>query len=236
MTKQQETLLRKWQLLSPYLSRRQQSFWAAVEAEIIGRRGRMLLTKVTGICANTLAMRTREMMLTKAAPLGSLVHAVPGHYRSGRKLAEVKDPDIENALDLLLSNEIAGEPTNNQRWVRSSLRSLSAQLARQGHQACTHTVARLLRKKGYSLRVIKKRHAGTQHPDRDKQFQYIAALKAKYLAEGLPVISIDTKKKELIGNFRREGTSWQKAPIEVDAFYASARQCVAVPFGVTMLP
>jgi hypothetical protein len=147
-------------------------------------------------------------------------------------LTEVKDPKLENALDLLLSNEVAGEPTNNQRWVRSSLRKLSAQLAQQGHRACTHTVARLLRKKGYSLRVIKKRHAGTQHPDRDKQFQYIAAQKARYLAEGLPVISIDTKKKELIGNYRREGTSWQKDPIEVDAYYASARQCVAVPFGI----
>jgi hypothetical protein len=82
-------------------------------------------------------------------------------------------------------------------------------------------VARLLRKMGYSLQVAKKKQAGAQHPDRDKQFKYIAALKAQFLGEKLPVISIDTKKKELIGNYRREGKSWRRQPLEVDSYFAS---------------
>src|SRR5206468_2606214 len=84
----------------------------------------------------------------------------------------------------------------------------------------------------YSLKANKKRHAGAEHPDRDEQFRYIAALKAEYLREALPVISIDTKKKELIGNYRREGKTWRRDPIEIDSHFASYANCVAVPFGI----
>ena len=119
-----------------------------------------------------------------------------------------------------------------QRWIRSSLRNLSKRLDEQGHKACTHTVARILRKMGYSLQAIKKKQAGAQHPDRDEQFRYIAALKAQYLREGLPVISIDTKKKVLIGDHRREGKSWRREPIETESYFASYAKCVAVPFGI----
>jgi hypothetical protein len=132
----------------------------------------------------------------------------------------------------MLSEEIAGDPMGPQKWVRSSLRNLSKRLGDQGHQACTHVVARLLRKMGYSLQVAKKKQAGADHPDRDAQFKNIAALKAKFLSEKLPVISIDTKKKELIGNFRREGKTWRKEPLEVDSYFASYARCVAVPFGI----
>lgn len=145
---------------------------------------------------------------------------------------EVKDPGLEQALERMLSDEIAGDPMTNQKWVRSSLRRLSAQLREQGHLACTHTVARLLRKMGYSLQVNKKKQAGAQHPDRDEQFKYIASLRAEFLSKGLPVISVDTKKKELIGNYRREGKSWCREAIEVDSHFASCAQCVAVPFGI----
>jgi DDE family transposase len=85
---------------------------------------------------------------------------------------------------------------------------------------------------GYSLQVAKKKQAGLHHPDRDEQFKYIAALKAQFLGENLPVISIDTKKKELIGNYRREGKTWRREPLEVDSYFASYAQCVAVPFGI----
>jgi hypothetical protein len=144
----------------------------------------------------------------------------------------VKDPDIEPTLERMLSDEVAGDPMGRQKWVRSSLRHLSKHLKEQGHQAAASTVGRLLHKMGYSLQVNKKKQAGAQHPDRDEQFRYIAALKAQFLGEGLPLISIDTKKKELIGNFRREGKSWRRTPIEVDSYFASYAQCVAVPFGI----
>lgn len=150
----------------------------------------------------------------------------------GRKPTEMKDPAIETALQSMLSEEIAGDPMGRQRWVRSSLRNLSRRLDEQGHKACTHTVARLLRKMGYSLQVAQKQRAGAAHPDRDKQFKYIAELKEQFRREGSPVISIDTKKKELIGNYRREGKNWRREPIEVDAHFAGYAKCVAVPFGI----
>jgi len=85
---------------------------------------------------------------------------------------------------------------------------------------------------GYSLRLAKKTQVGPAHPDRDQQFRYIATLKAQFLADDHPVISIDTKKTELIGNYRREGRSWRKEPLEVENYFPSYAQCVAVPFGV----
>jgi hypothetical protein len=224
-------ILRRWQLISPYLDRRLQTLWAAAEAEVIGRDGPSLLARVTGIKPPMISHRRRQVRLTGTAQAGSLIN--PERVSGvGRKKVEVNDPEIEPALQKLLSEEIAGDPMGPQRWVRSSLRNLSKRLGEQGHQACTHTVARLLRGMGYSLQVAKKKQAGAQHPDRDEQFQYIAALKTKFLGEKLPVISIDTKKKELIGNYRREGKSWRKEPLEVDSYFASYAKCVAVPFGI----
>lgn len=224
-------IVRRWRLLSPYLNRRQRSLWAAAEAEAIGYGGCVLLSNVTGISKQTISAGMRKLRLTKMASAGSLIR-VQRSGRVGRKLVELKDPDIEPALERMLSDEVAGDPMGCQKWVRSSLRHLSQHLKEQGHQAGISTVARLLRKMGYSLRVNKKKQAGAQHPDRDQQFRYIAVLKAQFLGERLPVISIDTKKKELIGNYRREGESWRRKPIEVDSYFASYAQCVAVPFGI----
>jgi Rhodopirellula transposase DDE domain len=224
-------ILRRWQLLSPYLNRRQRSLWAAAEAEAIGYGGCVLLSGVTGLSNQTISAWKCKLKLTKTASAGSLVrHQRLG--RVGRKLAELKDPDIEPALERMLSDEVAGDPMGQQKWVRSSLRNLSKKLKEGGHQAGHGTVARLLRKMGYSLQVNKKKQAGAQHPDRDEQFRYIAALKAQYLREGLLVISIDTKKKELIGNYRREGKGWRRKPIETDSYFAGYAKCVAVPFGI----
>jgi len=224
-------ILRRWQLLCPYLNRRQRSLWAAAEAETIGHGGCALLSRVTGLSAQTITVGRIKLRLTSSASAGSLVR----HERlgcPGRKLIEVKDPDIIAALERMLSDEMAGDPMGRQKWVRSSIRNLSKKLKEQGHQAGHGVVARLLRKMGYSLQVNKKKQAGAQHPDRDKQFKYIAALKAQFLREELPVISIDTKKKELIGNYRREGATWRKKPIETDSYFAGYAKCVAVPFGI----
>jgi len=224
-------ILRRWQLLGPYLNRRQRSLWAGAEAEAVGYGGCVLLSAVTGLSVQTIATRRIKVRLTNAASAGSLVrHQRLG--RVGRKLVEEKDPDIAPALERMLSDEVAGDPMGRQKWVRSSIRNLSKKLKEQGHQAGHGTVARLLRKMGYSLQVNKKKQAGAQHPERDEQFRYIAALKAQFLREGLPVISIDTKKKELIGNYRREGKSWRRKPIETDSYFAGYAKCVAVPFGI----
>jgi len=172
-----------------------------------------------------------KLKSTKGSMAGTLVPSA-GSPLAGRKLTEVNDPQLEQSLQNMLSEEVAGDPMGRQKWIRSSLRNLSKRLDEQGHKACTHTVARILRKMGYSLQAIKKKQAGAQHPDRDEQFRYIAALKAQYLRDALPVISIDTKKKELIGNYRREGKTWRRESIETGSHFASYAKCVAVPFGI----
>jgi hypothetical protein len=137
---------------------------------------------LTGVSASALSQRIHDIRSTRAATAGSLAHEPP-HPR-GRKFVEVLDPALEPALERLLSDEIAGDPMSDQKWVRSSLRRLSNALEEEGHHACTHTVARLLRKRGYSLQVNKKKQAGAKHPDRDKQFRYITSQKVQHLAEG----------------------------------------------------
>jgi Rhodopirellula transposase DDE domain len=227
----QSEILRRWQLLSPYLNRRQQALWAAAEADVSGHAGCRLLASITGIAPYTISKRRRSLRCIGVAPAGSFI-ALKRSGNLGRKLTEVSDPTIETAIQQLLAEEVAGDPMGPQRWVRSSLRNIAGQLKKQGHQACHHTVGRLLRKMGYSLRLAKKTQVGPAHPDRDDQFKYIGTLKAQFLEDGLPVISIDTKKTELIGNYRREGRTWRKEPLEVDNYFPSYAQCVAVPFGI----
>jgi len=223
-------LARKYNLLRQYLTRQQLHLWAAVEAECIGPKGISIIATATGVPKTTISCWIKEVRAAEERPEDGL--SLPRMWRHvGRKFTEVNDPGIEPALEKLVTHEIAGEPTTNQRWVRSSLRKLSQQLAEQRHKACTHTVARLLRKMGFSLRVNKKKQSGSYHPDRDTQFNYIKNMKENFSSLGLPIISIDTKKKELIGEFKNSGKVWSKEGIEVEHF-ASYAKYVAVPFGI----
>jgi hypothetical protein len=134
----------------------------------------------------------------------------------------------------LVEPETAGEPTSEQKWVRSSLRQLSARLRRLGHGASPPTVARLLRQLDYALHVnAKKREAGATHPDREAQFTVIAHQRATFAAAGLPVISVDTKKKELIGDFKNAGRAWgrEAEAVNVHDFRQDALGR-AVPYGI----
>src|SRR5262249_37393781 len=135
----------------------------------------------------------------------------------GRKLTEVRDPEIIAALEQMLGDEEAGDPMGEQRWVRSSLRHLSDRLIAAGHPAGPATVARLLKDMGFSLRTNKrKRGASGRCPERDEQFRYIASQKQSFVAAGLPALSVDTKKRELIGNFRNSGRAWAREAPQVD--------------------
>jgi len=224
-------VLKRWHLIRPYLDKRQQVFWAAAEAGVIGASGPALMQRVTGISSSTISKRISDLQKTKIELAGTLAQNELCR-NAGRKLSEIKDPMLQPALEKILSDETAGDPMTSRRWARRSLRHLSTELKEQGHQACTHTVARLLRQMGYSLHFNKKARFAAPSPDRDAQFRYIATLKTQFLEQLLPIISIDTKKKELIGNYKRDGKSWSKEAIEVDSYFAGQRQCVAVPFGI----
>ena len=134
----------------------------------------------------------------------------------------------------LVEPETAGEPASTRKWIRSSLHTLSRRLKDSGHGVSAPTVSRLLKKHDYALHVnAKEKEAGSQHPQRDTQFAYIEQEKERFLAAGQPVISIDTKKKELIGNFKQAGRSWSRQPIEVNVHdFLSEAEGRAVPYGI----
>jgi hypothetical protein len=145
-----------------------------------------------------------------------------------------KDPAIVPALQAAVEPETAGDPLTAQKWVRSSLRTLSSRLAGAGHRASPPTVARLLDKLGYALHVnAKKLEARADRPDRQAQFAHIAAQRAAFATAGQPVISVDTKKKELVGNFKNAGSTWSReAPaVNVHDFLQDALGR-AVPYGI----
>jgi hypothetical protein len=151
----------------------------------------------------------------------------------GRKRTEQKDPTIVTALEQMLKDEVAGDPMTEQKWIRSSLRRLSERLADEGHEASSSTVARLLKTMGFSLKANKRKQGRSGCPDRDEQFKYIASQKQQFITAGLPIISIDTKKKELIGDFRNKGQTWRRQAEEVNEHdFPGAAKCRAVPFGI----
>jgi hypothetical protein len=127
-----------------------------------------------------------------------------------------------------------GDPMNPRRkWVRRSLRNLAADLLQQGHRACPHTVGRMLRPLGFGLRGNLKRLSGPPHPDREAPFQHIAGQRQVFTAAGQPILSIDAKKKELVGNFKNAGTAWCQRPESVNTYdFIADAQCRATPYGL----
>ena len=133
----------------------------------------------------------------------------------------------------MVAPETAGDPTSNQKWVRSSLRQLSRRLGEAEHPASPPTVGRLLKKQDYSLKANVKKKAGKDHPDRNKQFEYIETQKQAFQAAELPSISVDTKKKELIGNFKNAGRAWCQEPEYVNVHdFPQDAVGRAVPYGI----
>jgi hypothetical protein len=136
-------------------------------------------------------------------------------------------------IEEIMKHETAGDPMSGLKWTRRTTAKIATELQSLGIQVSDRTVAGLLKKMGFSLRVNHKKLAGRGHPDRDAQFSRIADLRERFAAEHLPVISIDTKKKELLGAFKNQGTTWERGPVLVnDHDFRSAADGIAVPYGV----
>jgi Rhodopirellula transposase DDE domain len=218
----------KYDLLEPYLKGRLRALWAASEAAQLGRGGIRRVADLTGIGAGSIYDALRQL---RGSPRRSRYQPTGRPRR--RKCAEEVYPTLIDDLERLLADELAGDPMSETTWVRSSSRNISKKLAEMGYQVSWVLVCRLLKKMGFSLRRNKKREGGSRHPNRDEQFQYIASQKLSFLRDGQPVISIDTKKKELIGPFRNHGRAWCRQPDEVHEHdFTSAAEFRAVPFGV----
>ncbi len=207
----------------------QRRLYAAIESHRAGRGGCQLVSEITGLSSVTLSRGRAEL----ARLLAGLPPEGP-KGKPGRRSIEQVYPGIKDTLEQLLANEIGGDPVSRKKWAQLSTRKISKRLAEMGFKVNYHTVWRLLKELGYSMRVNQRtRGTNGQCPKQDAQFQYIAAQKAAFQAAGNPVISVDAKKTELIGEIKAPGKVWCKQAIEVEAYtYASKAECVAIPYGI----
>ncbi len=230
----QASIKDKFERLRRAMDERMRRLWAASEAMALGWGGIQRVAQATGLSPSTIRQGIAEL---KAAPpdvpAGAEANQRIRRPGAGPKLVEVKDPGIVAALERLLADEVAGDPMSEQRWVRSSLRRLSERLKAEGHEVSAGTVSRLLKDMGFSLKANKRKQGRPGCPERDAQFQHIASQRQRFVAAGLPVISVDTKKKELIGEFRRNGKAWRRKAEEVHEHdFPGTAECRAVPFGI----
>ena len=220
----------KYRGLSGELSERARRRWAAVEAVSLGHGGISVVSAATGLAHSTVRRGIRE--------LDTGVSPSTGRQRrigAGRKRAEVVDPAIKAALERLVEPESRGDPQSPLRWTCKSTRRLAKELTAQGHAVGPTTVRQLLKEAGYSLQANRKTREGISHPDRDAQFRHINGRVKAQQRQGQPAISVDTKKKETLGNLKNAGQTWRPKgqPREVDTHdFPDPRKGKAVPYGV----
>jgi len=216
-------------LIRPHLDERAWRLLLGAEAKVLGRGGIKLVAAAAAVHPDTVAAGVRE--LDSDEP-------IPGRVRrpgAGRPPMAVTDPDLVAALDALVDPVTRGDPESPLRWTTKSTAKLAAELTARGHRVSARTVAKLLKQAGYSLQANSKTLEGTHHPDRDAQFCYLNTHVEGFQADGDPVISVDTKKKELVGNYKAAGREWEPAgsprQVQVHDFADKALGKVA-PYGV----
>lgn len=229
----------KFEVLRPLMNEKLCRLWAATEAQMIGYGGIVLVSSATGISTTRIRTGMREIQqLQNIRPMNELSSVVvqPNAIRrpgGGRKLIEEKYPSIKAELEQILDNETAGDPMSDQKWTRSSLRELSRRLEEKGYGVSTSTISRLLTEMDFSLKANKRRQLRVNYPGRDDQFRFIATQRDAFSIAGLPIISVDTKKKELIGEFNNSGYTWRRQAEEVNEHdFPSAALCKAIPYGI----
>ena len=224
-----ESLKRFFSQTLPLLDERERRLMAAAVVEMVGRGGQALVSRVTEMSRNTLIVGAKE--LAEGATRSARVRRPGG----GRKKAVELDPEILVVLDSLVEPESRGDPMSPLRWTLKSTRQLAGELTRLGHQAGSSLVGRMLHYLGYSLQANAKVTEGAQHPDRDRQFHYINDRAAEHLGAGQPVISVDCKKKELVGDYANGGKEWDPEgdPTRVGVHdFPDPEMPKAIPYGV----
>ena len=225
-----ESLQAKYSALVPVLTERSRRLWAATEARALGHGGIALVERATGISRSTIVRGLRD--LESDQTLSADRTRRPG---GGRKRTTAKDPTLREDLDSLVEPTSSGAPDSPLRWTSKSVRRLAEELQAMGHVASHRLVADLLHESGYSLQANRKTREGTSHPDRDAQFRYINNQVRRFHRRGQPAISVDTKKKELVGDFKNAGREWRPKgmPEEVRVHdFPIPEQGKAIPYGV----
>jgi transposase len=208
---------KKYELLRPHMDERTQRCWAATEARSIGWSGISVVAVATGISPHTIRLGLAEVeRQTEQAEPDVPFHRIR-RLGGGRLCLSATDPTLLHDLQALLASTTRGDPESPLCWTCKSTRNLAEELGRQGHQISHRTIATLLHELDYSLQANRKTREGVSHPDRNAQFEHINALVKRFQKRGQPVISVDTKKKELIGDFKNAGREWhrQKSPERV---------------------
>ena len=225
-----ETLSRKYRALELELTERSRRLWAASEAREIGHGGIALVEEATGVSRSTITRGIRELESGEVLDPGRTRR--PG---GGRKRATEKAPTLLVDLESLVEPTASGDPDSPLRWTSKSVRRLAGDLTTMGHEVSHVLVADLLHELGYSLQANLKTREGRQHPDRDAQFRYINDAVRRFQKKGEPAISVDTKKKELIGDFKNPGREWRPkgSPERVRVHdFLIPEQGKAIPYGV----
>jgi hypothetical protein len=224
-----EMLAAKFGAIFPHLDERQRRLLMGAEARVLGHGGIRLVAGAAEVREATVSLGASELEAGEE-PLGRVRR--PG---GGRKRQADLDPGLRPALLALVEPDERGDPMSPLRWTTKSLRALAGALARQGHRAGADTVAALLREEGFSLQGNAKTVEGNQVPDRDAQFRYLNEQVREHRDAGEPVISVDTKKKELVGNYRNGGREWRPAgdPVRVnDHDFPDQELGKAIPYGI----
>jgi hypothetical protein len=219
----------KFQVIFPHLDERQRRLLMGAEARALGHGGIRVVARAAGVREATVSLGVDELD-SGAEPLGRARR--PG---GGRKRAAELDPELRPALLALVEPEERGDPMSPLRWTTKSTRTLAGELTRRGHQVGADTVADLLREEGFSLQGNAKTIEGTQHPDRDAQFRYINEQVKAHQDSADPVISVDTKKKENVGEFKNGGREWRPRgdPSRVRSHdFPDEQLGKAIPYGI----
>ena len=224
-----ESVGRRYAVLRPHLDERQRRLLLGTEAAELGRGGVKVVAEATGAHPDTVARGKREL---EGQPEPQARVRAPG---GGRKKLTETDPDLTAELSVLVDPETRGDPMSLLVWTTKSTKNLAGGLAALGHPVSDRTVARMLRAMGFSLQANSKLAQGRQHEDRDAQFRYLAEQVTQHVSAGQPVISVDAKKKELVGAFNNGGREYQPTgqPEQVNVHdFPDKDLGKAIPYGI----
>jgi Rhodopirellula transposase DDE domain len=204
-----EAVRTKFELLRPLMTERLRRQWAACEAQTLGRGGTSAVAEATGLSRTTIWAGIRELRRRADQPERDVYPERVRRPGAGRPFAEDADPALVRDLETLVEPTTRGDPQSPLRWTCKSTRKLAEELRRRGHAVSHQTVASLLHDLDYSLQGNRKTQEGSSHPDRNAQFEHINAQVTACQRRGQPVVSVDSKKRELIGDFKNAGREWQ---------------------------
>ena len=216
--------------MAPVLNEQSRRRFVALEARTLGHGGVSAMARISGLARSTIYHGLSDILDNSSAPSGRI-----RKLGGGRKSKASQDPILVRDLKRLVEPATRGDPVKPLLWTSRSLHNLAEELAKEGHRVCPTVVGDLLRGLGYSLQANSKTREGGQHIDRDAQFHYINAQAEAFLATHEPIISVDTKKKELVGNFKNNGRQWRAKgrPELVNVHdFVDPKLSRAVPYGV----